>query len=78
GRLRVTPVERAIDALERGIRLRSRRIVAPAWVAAVLPVRMLAQRVVESQMRKDLTEILEIARNEEAPLTTPQAPRRSE
>lgn len=47
GRLPVSPVALAIDALERGITRRSRRIVSPRWVAAVLPIRELAQRVVE-------------------------------
>jgi NAD(P)-dependent dehydrogenase (short-subunit alcohol dehydrogenase family) len=73
GPLRVTPVERAIDAIEAGIRQRSRRVVTPRWVAAVLPVRMAAQRVVERVVgRRDLAELLEIARAEHAPLTTPQ------
>jgi NAD(P)-dependent dehydrogenase (short-subunit alcohol dehydrogenase family) len=74
-RLPVSPVEPAIDALERGIRRRSRRIVSPRWVGAVLPIRMLAQRVVELQLRHGLGETLEIARGERAPLTTPQPER---
>ena len=70
---RVTPVERAIDAIDTGIRRGSRRVVTPPWVAAVLPVRMAAQRVVERVVgRGDMTELLEIARAEHAPLTTPQ------
>ncbi|HEY8000919.1 MAG TPA: SDR family NAD(P)-dependent oxidoreductase [Solirubrobacterales bacterium] len=73
GHLPVTPVERAIDAIELGIRRRSRRVVTPGWVAAVLPVRMAAQRVVERMFRgRELAEVLEIARAEHAPLTTPQ------
>jgi NAD(P)-dependent dehydrogenase (short-subunit alcohol dehydrogenase family) len=72
GRLPVSPVEPAIDALERGIRRRSRRIVSPGWVGAVLPIRMLAQRLIELQARRGLAETLEIARAEEAPLTTAQ------
>ena len=41
----VTPLEAGIDAIERGIARRSRRVVAPRWVAPLLPMRMLAQRV---------------------------------
>lgn len=74
-RLPVSPVEPAIDALERGIRRRSRRIVSPAWVAGVLPIRMFAQRLVELQVRRGLGETLEIARSERPPLTTPQPSR---
>jgi NAD(P)-dependent dehydrogenase (short-subunit alcohol dehydrogenase family) len=69
---RVTPLEVGINAIERGIERRSRRVVAPAWVAAVLPVRMAAQRVVELVARRGLDEALEIARREHAPLTTEQ------
>jgi NAD(P)-dependent dehydrogenase (short-subunit alcohol dehydrogenase family) len=67
---RVTPLQVGINAIERGIERRSRRVVAPAWVAAVLPVRMAAQRVVELVARRGLDEALEIARREHAPLTT--------
>jgi NAD(P)-dependent dehydrogenase (short-subunit alcohol dehydrogenase family) len=72
GRLPVAPVEPAIDAIERGIRKRSRRIVSPRWVAAALPLRMVVQRVAERQVRGRLGPALEIARTEDAPLTTPQ------
>ena len=72
GHLPVAPVEPAIAALERGIRRRSRRIVSPGWVGAVLPIRMLAQRLVELQARRGLAKTLEIARGEEPPLTTAQ------
>jgi NAD(P)-dependent dehydrogenase (short-subunit alcohol dehydrogenase family) len=72
GRLPVTPVERAIDALEEGIANRSRRIVAPRWVRFALPLREAAQRITERAVGDDLAEIIEIARREEAPLTTPQ------
>ena len=47
GPRRVAPLEVGIDAIERGIARRSRRVVAPGWVAPVLPIRMIAQRVVE-------------------------------
>ena len=72
GRLPVAPVEAAIDALERGISRRSRRIVSPRWVGAVLPIRMLAQRVVETQTRRGFGKTMDIARAEQPPLTTPQ------
>jgi len=69
---RVTPLAVGIDALERGIARRSRRIVAPWWVGAVLPLRMAAQRVVDQAPRRKVAEALRIARAEDAPLTTPQ------
>jgi NAD(P)-dependent dehydrogenase (short-subunit alcohol dehydrogenase family) len=72
GHLPVAPVEPAIDALERGIARRSRRIVSPRWVGAVLPIRMVAQRVVELGARRGLSRTMEIARTERPPLTTPQ------
>lgn len=67
---RVAPLEVGIDAIERGIARRSRRVVAPRWVGRVLPVRMLAQRIVELGARRGLDPALEIARQEHAPLTT--------
>jgi NAD(P)-dependent dehydrogenase (short-subunit alcohol dehydrogenase family) len=75
GRKKVAPVEPAIDAIERAIRRRSRRVVSPAWTAAVLPFRAIAQPVVELVARRGLAKTLEIARHEEARLTTPQARR---
>jgi NAD(P)-dependent dehydrogenase (short-subunit alcohol dehydrogenase family) len=73
GRLPVAPVGPAIDALERGIRSRSRRVVSPRWVAAVLPLRMVVQRLLEREVRgRRLGETLEVARDERPPLTTPQ------
>jgi len=70
--MRVSKLDIGIDALERGIARRSRRIVAPRWVGAVLPVRMLVQPLVERVAQRNLPEILEIARRENAPLTTEQ------
>jgi NAD(P)-dependent dehydrogenase (short-subunit alcohol dehydrogenase family) len=72
GPLPVTPVEMAIDAIEAGIRRRSRRVVAPRRVAAILPLRMPAQRLVDLVTRRRAAAALEIARTEEAHLTTPQ------
>lgn len=73
---RVTPLGVGIDALERGIGRRARRVVAPAWVGPILPVRMLAQRVVEGATQLGLPEALRIARTEHAPLTTTQPAKR--
>ena len=76
GKLRFTGVadlDVGIDALERGISRRSRRIVAPWWVAALLPVRAGVQRVVERALPpRRVAEALEIAREEDAQLTTRQ------
>lgn len=69
---KVTPLPVAIDALERGIARRARRIVAPAWVAPILPIRMVAQRVVEPVVRSRVEEALAVARQERVELTTPQ------
>jgi NAD(P)-dependent dehydrogenase (short-subunit alcohol dehydrogenase family)/alkylhydroperoxidase family enzyme len=71
---RVAPLKAGVDAIERGVAQRSRRVVAPRWVAAVLPLRMPAQRVIERFLTRvaarDLDAALEIARHENAPLTT--------
>ena len=69
---RVAPLELGIDAIERGIERRSRRVVAPRWVGPVLPVRMAVQRLVELGVRRGLRETLDVARAEHAPLTTAQ------
>jgi NAD(P)-dependent dehydrogenase (short-subunit alcohol dehydrogenase family) len=74
-RTRVAPLEVGIDALERGIARRARRVYAPRWVGPLLPFRMAAQPVVELATRRGLAKALEIARREDAPLTTPQPPR---
>lgn len=68
----VAPVEPAIDAVVRGIERRSRRIGSPRWVLAVLPIREIAQRVVELVAVKGLAKTLAIAREERPDLTTPQ------
>jgi NAD(P)-dependent dehydrogenase (short-subunit alcohol dehydrogenase family)/alkylhydroperoxidase family enzyme len=70
GPRRVAPLELGIDAIERGIARRSRRVVAPGWVAAVLPIRMLAQRVIDRYTLPGLDDALATARGEHAPLTT--------
>lgn len=68
----VAPLEVGIDALAHGIARRSRWIVAPWWVGAVLPVRMAAQPVVERATRRHTAAAVAIAREEEVELTTPQ------
>ena len=68
----VTPLHVGINALERGIARRSKRVVAPWWVGGVLPFRMVAQPVVDRVVQRDLRHVLEIARAEHAELTTPQ------
>ena len=50
-------------------------MVAPAWVAPLLPARMLAQRVVEQVTQRGLDRVLATARAENAPLTTPLPPK---
>jgi NAD(P)-dependent dehydrogenase (short-subunit alcohol dehydrogenase family) len=67
------PLEIGIDALERGIARRSRRIVAPRWMAGALPFRMTVQRVADRVTQPKLGKVLEIAREERAGLTTPQS-----
>jgi NAD(P)-dependent dehydrogenase (short-subunit alcohol dehydrogenase family) len=66
----VSPLEVGIEAIERGVGLRSRIVVAPRSVAFALHTRMFAQRVVDRAARRGLEEALEIAREEHAPLTT--------
>lgn len=68
----VAPLAAGIKALERGIARRSRAIGAPFWVPAVLPVRAIAQRVVELRPLPELEVSLEIARTEAVDFTTPQ------
>jgi NAD(P)-dependent dehydrogenase (short-subunit alcohol dehydrogenase family) len=71
----VAPLDVAIDALERGIAKRSRRVVAPAWAKPLLPLRMFVQPLVDVGAQRGLAEALEIARGEDAKLTTPQPDR---
>lgn len=69
---RVTPLSVGLDALERGIARRSRFICAPAWAGAVLPIRMLAQPVMDLAFRGKVAGALDVARQETVELTTPQ------
>ncbi len=66
------PLKVAIDAIERGVERRSRRVTAPRWVDAMLPLRMLVQPLIEIPARRGLPEALAAARAEHAPLTTEQ------
>jgi NAD(P)-dependent dehydrogenase (short-subunit alcohol dehydrogenase family) len=68
----VTPLRTGIDALERGIATRARRVHAPFWVGPVLHGRMAAQRVFDLAVRPRVERALRIAGEEDAPLTTPQ------
>ncbi|WP_329246799.1 SDR family NAD(P)-dependent oxidoreductase [Actinoallomurus sp. NBC_01490] len=68
----VTPLRAGVDALERGITRRSRRVYAPRWVGPVLVAPGVAQRVVEKVVRSRLPTALEIARSERPPFTTEQ------
>jgi NAD(P)-dependent dehydrogenase (short-subunit alcohol dehydrogenase family) len=66
------PLDIGIDALERGIAKRSRRVVAPRWMAGALPFRMVIQRAVDRVTQPRLGKVLEIAREERVELTTQQ------
>jgi hypothetical protein len=46
--------------------------VAPWWVAGGLPLRMAIQPIVDRVTQSRLADALEVAREEDAPLTTPQ------
>lgn len=70
--MRVAPLHVAIDALERGIERRARRVVAPRSAAPLLPLRMAVQPFVDRAVQRNLAKALEVARQEHAPLTTPQ------
>ena len=68
----VAPLETGLRALERGIARRSRRIVAPGWAKTIVPLRHVAQRVIELKPLPHLMESLEIARSERVDYTTAQ------
>jgi NAD(P)-dependent dehydrogenase (short-subunit alcohol dehydrogenase family) len=62
----------AVDAIERGVARRSRRVVAPRWVGALLPIRMLVQPLVALGVRRRTEAALRLAREETVELTTVQ------
>ena len=66
------PLELGIDALERGITRRSRRIVAPRWMTGALPFRMAIQPFAERLTQPGLAKALDIAREEQVSFTTQQ------
>jgi NAD(P)-dependent dehydrogenase (short-subunit alcohol dehydrogenase family) len=66
------PVELGIDAMERAIARRSRRVVAPRWMTGAIPFRMVVQRVADRVTQPGLAKALQIAREEDVSLTTEQ------
>lgn len=72
---RVSSLESGINALERGIRKRSRRIYAPGWIRPLVPLRDVAQRVIDLRSYRDLPGALQTARREQAEFTTVQPQR---
>ncbi|WP_394847639.1 SDR family NAD(P)-dependent oxidoreductase [Pendulispora brunnea] len=68
----VAPLETAITAFERGIAERQRHIYAPRRVGFIVQFRMLAQAFVDRWPLPRLAYALDIARAENARLTTPQ------
>lgn len=68
----VAPLSAAIDAIERGVTRRSRRVFAPRWVGALLPARMLVQPLVARGVRRRVGEAVRVAREERVELTTVQ------
>jgi NAD(P)-dependent dehydrogenase (short-subunit alcohol dehydrogenase family) len=68
----VSRLDVAIDAFERGIAERRRHVYAPSWVRLLVPMRMLAQALLELHPAPELAGALAIAREEKAPLTTAQ------
>jgi AhpD family alkylhydroperoxidase len=76
GPSRVAPLSAGVNAIERGVGSRARRVVAPGWAEPVLHIRMFAQRVVERVTSQGLDAALEVALRENAPLTTALEPRK--
>ncbi|TDP77699.1 SDR family NAD(P)-dependent oxidoreductase [Bradymonas sediminis] len=68
----LAPLQPAIDALEQGIRQRSRTIASPWWVGPALPARAIVQRVVDQVVRKKIAKVVATARGERSTLTTLQ------
>ena len=70
--VRVKPLELGINALEHGIARRARQIVVPRYAAPLVAGRLILQPFVERITQRNLDEVLRIAREEDAPLTTAQ------
>ena len=64
--------QKGVDAVVRGIARRARTVHAPEWVGPLVPLRALAQRVVELKRFPALPEALARAREEAVDYTTPQ------
>ncbi len=77
GRIKPSPVEPVIDMLEHAIRVRARRVVYPRWGLGLLASRAVIPYFVERGVRRNVARALELARAEQAPLTTPQPDPRS-
>jgi NAD(P)-dependent dehydrogenase (short-subunit alcohol dehydrogenase family) len=65
------PPARAIEAIERGVERRAKRVTAPGWVGPALPLRMLLQPLVD-RSGGGLEQALAVAREEQVSLTTLQ------
>ncbi|UGT40433.1 SDR family NAD(P)-dependent oxidoreductase [Nocardia yamanashiensis] len=71
----IAPLGPAIDAMQRALARRSRRVVSPYWVGTVLWWRPLAQRVIEYTLRHGVASGLAIADTEATRYTTDQPAR---
>ncbi|MFV8246438.1 SDR family NAD(P)-dependent oxidoreductase [Mycolicibacterium fortuitum] len=68
----VTPLQSAVDHIERGIARRSRRVVAPSYISPALPLRMGLQRFADVALASRVARSVEIARSETPAFTTEQ------
>jgi NAD(P)-dependent dehydrogenase (short-subunit alcohol dehydrogenase family) len=71
----VAPLSSAVEVVVNGVARRRRRVVAPFWLRPILPMRHVAQRVVELKPLPNLESALETARHEEIDFTTAQPDR---
>ncbi|MFC9994516.1 SDR family NAD(P)-dependent oxidoreductase [Nocardia sp. NPDC127526] len=71
----IAPLGPAIDAMERALARRSRRVVSPFWVGMVLNFRAISQRMIEYSLRNGVAPGLDIARTERTAFTTEQPAR---
>ncbi|MGV9413460.1 SDR family NAD(P)-dependent oxidoreductase [Nocardia sp. NPDC003693] len=73
----IAPLGPAIDAVERALARRTRRVVSPSWVRVVLEFRGIGQRVIDYALRHGVASGLDIARTEQVGFTTEQPARPS-
>ncbi|MRH86240.1 SDR family NAD(P)-dependent oxidoreductase [Nocardia sp. SYP-A9097] len=73
----IAPLGPAIDAMERALARRSRRVYSPYWVGVVLSFRGVGQRVVDYALRHGVAPGLAVARTEPVAFTTEQPARPS-